>query len=89
MEMKYCESCGMPLDNENLIGTNENGSKNSDYCVYCFEKGKFTSDCTMDEMIEISVKHMKKSGILEQQSKTEQEARDFMHSFFPNLKRWK
>ena len=89
MEMKYCESCGMPLDNENLIGTNENGSKNSDYCVYCFEKGKFTSDCTMDEMIEISVKHMKESGILEQQSKTEQEARDFMHSFFPNLKRWK
>ena len=38
--------------------------------------------------IEVSVKHMKESGMLKEQNKTEEEAREFMHSFFPKLKRW-
>ena len=50
-EMKFCQSCGMPLNAENL-GTNANGSKNEDYCIYCYKDGKFLQDCTMDEMIE-------------------------------------
>ncbi len=87
-EMKYCESCGMPLNQEKVIGTNQDGSKNEDYCVYCYQNGQFTSDCTMEEMIEISVKHMKESGMLAEQNKTEEEARAFMNSFFPKLKRW-
>jgi len=40
------------------------------------------------EMIEVSVKHMKESGMLKEQNKTEEEAREFMYSFFPKLKRW-
>jgi len=87
-EKKYCHSCGMFLTNENEIGTNADGSKNNDYCIYCFKDGKFTIDCTMEEMIEISVKHMSEMGVLEQQNKTEDEAREFMRSFFPDLKRW-
>jgi len=86
-EMKFCQSCGMPLDNKEIVGTNRDSSKNEDYCVYCFKDGKFTSNCTMEEMIEISVKHMSESGMLKEQGKTE-EARAFMNSFFPNLKRW-
>lgn len=88
-EMKFCESCGMQLDSEEVIGTNKDCSKNSDYCIYCYKDGEFTVDCTMKEMIEISVKHMKESGMLEKQSKTEEEARELMNSFFPKLKRWK
>ena len=30
----------------------EHGSKNEDYCMYCYKDGKFLQDCTMDEMIE-------------------------------------
>jgi len=33
----------------------------------------------MDEMIEVSVKHMKESGMLKEQNKTEEEAREFMY----------
>ena len=87
-EMKFCQSCGMPLDSEEVIGTNLDGSQNNDYCIYCYKDGKFTVNCTMEEMIEISVKHMKESGMLEEQNKTEEEARQFMYSFFPKLKRW-
>ena len=87
-EMVFCQSCGMPLDSQEVIGTNKDGSCNNEYCVYCYKDGDFTVDCTMDEMIEISVKHMKESGILKEQNKTEEEAREFMQSFFPKLKRW-
>lgn len=88
-EMKFCQSCGMPLNSIELFGTNADGSKNEEYCLYCYKDGNFTVDCSMAEMIEISVKHMKESGLLKEQNKTEDEARKFMHSFFPELKRWK
>ena len=51
MEQKFCQSCGMPLTNE-VLGTNADGSKNEDYCMYCYKDGKFLQDCTMEEMIE-------------------------------------
>ena len=85
MEEKYCQSCAMPMGNtDELYGTNADGSKNEDYCKYCFDKGAFTSDITMEEMIEICVPHMAgaDSGI------TEEEARNRMEGFFPTLKRW-
>ena len=39
-EMKFCQSCGMPLTDE-VLGTNADGSKNEDYCMYCYKDGKF------------------------------------------------
>jgi len=51
MEMKFCQSCGMPLTQE-ILGTNADGSKNEDYCIYCYKDGKFLQECTMEEMIE-------------------------------------
>jgi general stress protein 26 len=41
----------MPLTKE-VLGTNADGSKNEDYCMYCYKDGQFLQDCTMDEMIE-------------------------------------
>ena len=59
MTQLFCQSCGMPLETEEVMGTNKEGSKNTDYCIYCYKEGNFTEDVTMDEMIEISLKHMK------------------------------
>ena len=50
MKQKFCQSCGMPLTEE-VLGTNADGSKNEDYCMYCYKDGKFLQDCTMEEMI--------------------------------------
>lgn len=88
-EMKFCQSCGVLLDSKEVLGTNKDNSSNEEYCIYCFKDGDFVENCTMDEMIEISVKHMKEAGILQEQNKTKDEARAFMYSFFPDLKRWK
>lgn len=75
MEQKICQCCAMPID-ESTFGTEADGSKNQDYCLYCYKNGHFTKDCTMDEMIEFNLY-------------TIDEARATMKEFFPQLKRWK
>ena len=86
MEERYCQSCGMPMGaTDEMYGTNTDGSKSGDYCNYCFENGKFTQDCTMEEMIELCVPHMASAN----PSMSEDAARKMMFEFFPTLKRWK
>ena len=86
MNEKYCQCCGMPMGNtDELDGTELDGSKSSDYCTYCYEKGKFTSNATMEEEIEICVPHMVGANL----GMSEDEARKMMKEFFPTLKRWK
>lgn len=41
----------MPLNDDNK-GTNADGRRNDDYCVYCYKDGRFTQDFTMKQMIE-------------------------------------
>lgn len=86
MAEKYCQSCAMPLGtSEEMFGTNADGSKNQDYCKYCFENGAFTSKATMEEMIETCVPHM----VTANAGMSEDEARNMMRQFFPTLKRWR
>jgi hypothetical protein len=42
----------MPLEQDELFGTNANRSKNEEYCIYCFKNDRYTQAVTMDEMIE-------------------------------------
>ena len=67
-----------------MYGTNADRSKNGDYCKYCFENGAFTSNVTMEEMIEICVPHMAANAEI-----SEDKARKMMREFFPALKRWR
>lgn len=82
--MKFCQSCAMPLINNENYGTNKDGSENEDYCVYCYKDGAFTAECSMDEMIEFCVPHMASANA----GMNEDEARKQMKTFFPTLKRW-
>lgn len=86
MNQKFCQCCGMPMgDTDELYGTNSDGSKNEEYCKYCFENGKFTFNGTMEEMIEICVPKMAAAN----PDMSEEEARKSMLEWFPVLKRWK
>ena len=80
--MKLCQSCGMPLT-EHICGTNGDGSTCDKYCTHCYQMGRFTSDSTIDDMVEISVPHMVDQGM------GEQEARVMLHNLYPTLERWK
>jgi hypothetical protein len=81
----FCQSCGMPLSKDDDFGTNTNGSKNEEYCAYCYKDGKFTRDITMDGMIDICVPFMVEAN----KDMTEEQARKSMLEWFPTLKRWK
>jgi hypothetical protein len=87
-EMKFCQSCGMPLTNE-ILGLNADGSKNEDYCMYCYKDGKFTQDCTMDEMIEFCSQFVDEVNKNMPKPMTKDEYKGMMRQFFPMLKRWK
>ena len=84
MEAKVCQCCAMPMETEELYGTNADGSRNDVYCKYCYTDGKVTFDGTMEEMIDICVPHMVQgnSGI------SEQAARTMMAEVLPTLTYW-
>lgn len=85
MEEKFCQCCGMPMgETDELYGTEKDGTKSKDYCKYCYDKGEFTFNGTMDEMIEVCVKPMTDNN----PGMTADAARDMMKKFFPMLKRW-
>ena len=84
MEEKYCQSCAMPMAGE-MYGTNTDKSTNEEYCKYCYENGEFTTNISMNEMIEFCVPHMASANV----ETSEDDARKMMQEFFPTLKRWK
>jgi hypothetical protein len=80
-----CQSCGlMPLDAPESFGTNADGSKSEDYCVYCFKDGAFTyPDATLEEMIEVC------AGFLaDYTGMSEEKAAAKLSEYMPKLKRW-
>lgn len=80
--MKFCQSCAMPMTDDDF-GTEKDGSKSEEYCKYCYQNGEFTSDITMEEMIDFCVpKTAEATGM------SEEEARKMSEEFFPQLKRW-
>ena len=84
MEGPACQSCGIPLGRTEDQGTNADGSKNREYCFYCFENGAFTDpDMTMEQMISKVVGFL--SGI---DNMTEEKAKVIANTFIPPLKRW-
>ena len=88
MEQKFCQSCGMPLTDE-ILGTNADGTKNEDYCIYCYKDGKFLQDCTMDEMIEHCAQFVDEVNKNLPRPMTKEEYIGQMKTYFPHLKRWR
>ena len=86
--IKFCQSCGMPLS-VNVFGTEADGSKNEEYCMYCYQNGKFLQDFTMDEMIEHCAQFIGTVNEGLPQPITKEEYIGQMKMYFPHLKRWR
>ncbi len=84
MENKtFCQSCSMPLDKPELLGTEKDGAKSHEYCAYCYQNGAFINpNMTLPEMKTLVKEQMKKmkidTGII-----------DMAVNSLPNLKRWR
>lgn len=79
---KICQSCGMPMPDANVLGTNADGTINEDYCKYCYKDGKFIDDVTMEEYINMC------SQFGAQANMTNEQMKEFCQKLFPTLKRW-
>ena len=88
MEQKFCQSCGMPLTDD-YKGTNADGSRNDDYCNYCYMDGRFLQDMTMEQMIEHCAQFTEEINRQSGQNLTKEQVKEQMRLFFPHLKRWK
>lgn len=79
----FCQSCSMPLDNRELLGTEKDGSNSNEYCKYCYQNGAFINpNMTLKEMTSLVINQMEKMHI---DSKTI----DMAVSSLPHLKRWR
>lgn len=83
MNNKICQSCGMPIESNDLLGTNRDGSINNDYCKYCYENGEFIDKVSMEEYIDMCSQYGEQAGM------TNEEMRKLCTELFPTLKRWK
>ena len=80
----FCQSCGMPLDQDpGSGGTEKDGSKSTTYCSYCYVKGEFVDDFTEAKQMVTFVK-----GKLKEQGMGALK-RWFYTMHIPQLGRWK
>ena len=76
-----CQCCGMPLEDD-IIGRNQDGTLNEDYCKWCYADGTYTYS-SMDELIEVCVRNMVSETV------TEEQARAWLKETLPKLDYWK
>ncbi len=86
-----CQSCGLGIDDESMLGTYPDGRKNTDYCIHCFRDGEFAHPgITMEEQIELNLSgdNLENFNRSEDTSFSLEGARKVMNLYFPSLKRW-
>jgi len=72
----------MPLEKDDLLGTEKDGSKSHEYCIYCYRDGSFTSPgITLKEMELLVATQMKKMQM-------PAEVMRMVVNNLPRLKRW-
>ena len=77
-----CQCCGMPIEDDSILGRDKDGTLNEEYCKWCYADGIYTySD--MNELIDVCVKNMVNENF------TEEQARSYMAQMLPQLDYWK
>lgn len=84
-----CQSCGMNMKTAEDFGTNADGTRNEEYCHYCYQNGAFTRNVTMDEMLETNLKYLDHWNAETGNNFTPNEARPILREFLSTLNRWK
>jgi hypothetical protein len=72
----------MPLTDDSLLGTEKDGTKNHEYCKYCYQNGSFVNPgMTVDQMSSFIQSKMKEMNI-------DAPTTDKAVNVLPYLKRW-
>ena len=79
----FCQCCGMPLNEDDMVSREPDGSFNEDYCKWCYAEGKFVYE-SKDSLLDFLVSHMPNPNGL-----SEDERRDYCDRQLSELKHWK
>ena len=77
-----CQCCGMPINDDSILGRDKDGTLNEEYCKWCYADGTYTYN-NMDELIDVCVKNMVNENF------TEEQARSYLKEMLPKLDYWK
>ena len=77
-----CQCCGMPIDDDSILGRDKDGTLNEEYCKWCYADGTYTYN-DMDELIDVCVKNMVNENF------TEEQAHSYLKEMLPKLDYWK
>lgn len=78
-----CQCCGMPLNEDDLISRESDGSYNEDYCKWCYADGKFVYE-SKESLLDYLVSHMPNPDHLDSETRRSQ-----FDSFLSQLAHWK
>ena len=84
-----CQSCGMPLDQEELHGTEADGSKSASFCTYCYQHGAYTYPTTLEGRVENNLKYLQEWNENAGLQLSKEEAKEALLQFLHTLKRWR
>ena len=89
MKQRICQSCGISMLTDDLLGTHGNGCLCTEYCCHCFQKGFFTNN-SLEEQIELNTQPESLAAFNEVSGSnfTKEEAIEGLRKFLPTLKRW-
>lgn len=78
-----CQCCGMPMNEDDLVSREPDGSFNEDYCKWCYTEGAFAYP-SKNALIDFLVTHMPNPDHLPYDQRRAQ-----FDSYLSQLKHWK
>lgn len=84
-----CQSCGMTLRDFDDFGTESDEGISLDYCNHCYRDGSFSSERSIDEMVESNLKYLEEYNKETGSSFSEEDARTVLRAHLATLKRWR
>lgn len=78
-----CQCCGMPLNEDDLISREQDGSYNEDYCKWCYADGRFAYQ-SKESLLDYLVSHMPNPDNLKNEDRRSQ-----FDQYLSQLKHWK
>ena len=78
-----CQCCGMPLNEDDMISREPDGSFNEDYCRWCYADGDFAYK-SKDALLDFLIAHMPDPN-----GTPEEERRVLYDGWLSQLKHWK
>lgn len=64
-----CQCCGMPMEDDLIIGRDSDGTLNEKYCKWCYDDGVYTYN-NMNELIDVCAKNMANENFTEEKARS-------------------